>query len=329
MPYGGTPEPRPQQTPHMMTVDIAILSALCAIATGLLCWFAQPICARLGLLDIPEGRKQHKTATPLVGGIVLILVILPLTIVASLLPDDTHTRAMLVYVLATMGIAMVGIADDRHSLSARARIILTMLIFAIAAMAHPLYNVRILSFSFLDFDLGLGAMPFAIIFTTICCVGLVNAVNMADGKNGLVLGLCLGWLVILGMHAAPFMLPYILLLGVGVLVMLAFNMRGKLFLGDGGAYGFAAAIGLLSIATYNSHGTQFNRSIHAEELMLMFSVPVIDSFRLTFVRWRRGQSPMHGDRDHLHHHLLNRFGWPVGLFVYWAIALVPMFLVMA
>jgi len=61
----------------------------------------------------------------------------------------------------------------------------------------------------------------------------------------------------------------------------------------------------------------------AEEVVLLFIVPVLDSFRLTFVRWRRGQSPMEPDRDHLHHRLQNRFGWPTGLYVYLIAALAP------
>lgn len=65
------------------------------------------------------------------------------------------------------------------------------------------------------------------------------------------------------------------------------------------------------------------RAITADELMLLFATPVLDSFRLTFIRLRRGQSPMSADRDHLHHHLQDKFGWPVGLIVYLVIALTP------
>jgi UDP-GlcNAc:undecaprenyl-phosphate/decaprenyl-phosphate GlcNAc-1-phosphate transferase len=185
-----------------------------------------------------------------------------------------------------------------------------------------------LDFAYPRLSIGLGTWWLAIIFTMICCVGLVNAVNMADGKNGLVIGLCLGWLALLGSRAPTALLPVIGLLGVSLTVLLFFNLRGKLFLGDGGAYGLSSAIGLLAIMIYNSAGPHTVRAISADELMLLFAVPVIDSFRLTFVRMRQGRSPMSADRDHLHHHLQARFGWPAGLIVYLLIALLPAAMVM-
>src|SRR3546814_9730280 len=47
--------------------------------------------------------------------------------------------------------------------------------------------------------LGLLAGP----FTLLCLLGFQNAVNMADGTNGLVIGLGLGWVALLLLHAPP------------------------------------------------------------------------------------------------------------------------------
>jgi UDP-GlcNAc:undecaprenyl-phosphate GlcNAc-1-phosphate transferase len=107
------------------------------------------------------------------------------------------------------------------------------------------------------------------------------------------------------------------------MVLFVFNMMGRLFLGDGGAYAIATAIGLLAIMVYNTPGTEALRAISADELVLLFVVPVGDSFRLSYKRLRQGRSPMSADRDHLHHHLQDRFGWPNGLLINWAIALLP------
>ena len=105
--------------------------------------------------------------------------------------------------------------------------------------------------------------------------------------------------------------------------MFVFNMMGRLFLGDGGAYAIATAIGLLAIMVYNTPGIHTLRAISADQLVLLFVVPVADSFRLTYKRLRQGRSPMSADRDHLHHHLQDRFGWPAGLLVYWLVAFAP------
>jgi UDP-GlcNAc:undecaprenyl-phosphate/decaprenyl-phosphate GlcNAc-1-phosphate transferase len=299
----------------------AIISALLSM---LLCIRARSIGKALGLMDVPAGRKKHRVETPLMGGIVLLLALLPVTAVAIYLTaSDRWLPSFSIWLGAVASMALIGIADDRHSLSPKMRLLFSFAVFGAAAAVDPTFNVRILDFEHPAFAFGLGSWWFAIIFTVICLVGLVNAINMADGKNGLVIGLCIGWLLLLTLRAPPSMLPLILILCVALAVLLVFNMAGRLFLGDGGAYGVACAIGMLSIMIYNSPGSHALRAISADELVILFIVPVFDSFRLTYVRMRQGRSPMDADRDHLHHHLQDRFGWPGGLFIYWGIALGP------
>ncbi len=308
---------------------ILILVGAAAFGTLLLAANGRAICVRLGLMDVPDVRKHHRHETPLLGGLALTCIMAPLAILASrLVIDPAWQVRVTLYVIATFALAFLGMADDRHSLTARDRIVLSMLVFGSTAFFDPAFNVHQLSFAAPRFDIGLGSLPVAMLFTSVCCVGLCNAVNMADGKNGLVIGLCTGWLAILAVRAPEPLLPLFAILGGILVVLLVFNMRGKLFLGDGGSYGFATAIGLLTIMLYNSPGAHLGRCITAGEIVLLFAVPVIDSFRLTISRIRRGQSPMSADRDHLHHHLLDRLGWPGGLLAYWAVALVPAFAIM-
>lgn len=301
-------------------IGIIIVAAVCV--AFVLCRFAMPIAAQFNLLDVPGDRKRHKNVTPLMGGVVILAVIVPATLalIAFTTPSN-HMFKLLVWTMSVVGMTIVGILDDRHSLSPRLRLVASFGIFGVAAYIEPIFNVRVLDFEYPPFSLGLGTRGIAIAFTVLCCVGLVNAVNMADGKNGLVIGLCVGWLSLLALRAPSFMYPYIGLLTVVLIVLLIFNWQGKLFLGDGGAYGLASALGVLAISIYNSPGTHATRAMAAEEIMLLFAVPVLDSFRLTYKRIKRGQSPMAADRDHLHHHLQDRFGWPMGLIVYWLVAL--------
>jgi UDP-GlcNAc:undecaprenyl-phosphate GlcNAc-1-phosphate transferase len=278
----------------------------------------------LRLMDMPNARKLHQRATPLLGGLALLIVFLPISLaLAAQVNGGVFSRPGIVWTLSVAGMALVGILDDRQSISPRTRLVASAAIFGLAAYADPAFNVRVLDFEYPNLIIGLGPKTLAILFTVLCCVGLVNAVNMADGKNALVIGLCLGWLFLLTPRAPATLIPYIGLLVATLAVLLAFNKDGKLFLGDGGAYGLATALALLTIAIYNRPGAHSTRAISADEIMILFAVPVLDAFRLSWKRFRRGQSPMAADRDHLHHHLQDRFGWPGGLFVYLFLALTP------
>lgn len=308
----------------MIDVNYTALVIACALITIFLCVNATRICSYLDLLDVPVGRKQHKAPTPLMGGVVMIAVLAPIaTIYAFSVDSERWFGSLVIWIACVTTMAFVGLADDRHTLSPGLRLLVSFLVFASAAAIDPTFNVRVLDFVTPKFSLGLGTWWLAIVFTVICCVGLINAVNMADGKNGLVLGLALGWLGILSLRAGEVLLPFIGILACALAVLFVFNMRGRLFLGDGGAYAIATALGLLSIMVYNSPGSYELRAISADELVLLFVVPVCDSFRLTYTRLRQGRSPMSADRDHLHHHLQDRFGWPMGLFIYWCVSLVP------
>jgi UDP-GlcNAc:undecaprenyl-phosphate GlcNAc-1-phosphate transferase len=285
---------------------------------------AEKIGQSLRLMDVPNTRKLHTRPTPLLGGLTLLVVFLPMAlIVAGHINGGDFSRGGIVWILSVASMALVGIMDDRQAISPRMRLFASAAIFALAAYFAPIFSVGVLDFEHPDLVIGLGSRELALAFTVLCCVGLVNAVNMADGKNALVIGLCLGWLFLLTPRASIEIAPYIGLLVASLAVLLAFNKDGKLFLGDGGTYGLATALALLTIAVYNSPGQHGTRAISADEIMILFAVPVLDAFRLSWKRMRRGQSPMAPDRDHLHHLLQDRFGWPLGLFIYWFVALVP------
>jgi UDP-GlcNAc:undecaprenyl-phosphate/decaprenyl-phosphate GlcNAc-1-phosphate transferase len=308
----------------MIQATSLIASFLAGAATLLLCLNAKSISSWLGIMDIPDERKQHRAATPLMGGVALQVAFAPAAAALIMLnAPPSWVQSLLVWLACVVAMTLVGIADDRHSLSARDRLLMSFLVFGSAAVVDPLFNVRVLNFEHFGFYLGLGTGWLAVIFTSICCVGLVNAVNMADGKNGLVIGLCLGWTALIALRAPAGFLPLLALLAAVLIVLIVFNLRGRLFLGDGGSYGLATAIGLLAIMTYNTAGAHAGRAIAADELILLFAIPVADAFRLAIARTRRGQSPMAADRDHFHHHLQNRFGWPGGLIAYLAFALFP------
>lgn len=302
--------------------------ALLAVALSFLCaWWvgrhAGYLGRRFGLLDFPDplgGRKRHREPTPLVGGgaIALPLVLISAGCSAAATRVSPSVAAHLGgFTLATCCMYLIGLADDRLGLSPRARLLLATLVFALLIHTAPDFSTTFLRFTGSDTMILLGG--WGTLFTLLCLVGLLNAVNMADGKNGLVISLCLIWSLVLSLHAPAYLLPILLGLAAALGTTLWFNMHERLFLGDGGSYLLSASLGLLSVYVYN-HAFH---EMRADQVALLFAVPVFDTVRLISTRMLKGRSPFSADRDHLHHHLAYRWTWPKGLVIYVALVSVP------
>lgn len=301
----------------------SITAALSAAALAwIVCWRADAIGRALGLLDWPDpagGRKFHAHVTPLVGGIAVV----PATLIGALLAwrDAAGSPFVAAHLLWFAGVCgalfLTGVADDRLGLGPRLRLVFSLIVFACAALYAPDFRVSFLLFTDLPALLIPGAA--GILFSIVCLVGLLNAVNMADGKNGLVISLSALWAAILWWKAPAYLDPLFAALLAALAITFAFNMRGRLFLGDGGSYGLSAILGLLAIYGYNHGFDDFG----AGQLALLFVVPVLDTIRLITTRALKGHSPFRADRDHLHHHIAFRFGWPRGLLVYLSLVAAP------
>jgi UDP-GlcNAc:undecaprenyl-phosphate GlcNAc-1-phosphate transferase len=295
---------------------MTVAYATFAIMSLLICLRARHLGEWLGVMDRPDGqRKLHREATPLVGGTAIAL---PVGLLAAGLAVVSPIGPLyLVLSLLTVALWLLGLIDDRNSLRPSLRLVLSLAAGTAAMWAIPDLQVGHFRFSFLGHALFLDG--WAIPFTLLCLVGLQNAVNMADGKNGLVLSIMLIWTGFLALYAPPHLSPLLWALGAMLAVVLAFNLAGKLFLGDGGTYALAILIGLLTVYVYN---VAFD-ALHADVVALWFLVPVLDCLRLIMWRAMQGRSPFSGDRDHLHHHLERLMPWPAGLAVYLTLIALP------
>ena len=279
--------------------------------------WAVPIGRSLRVLDSPDGqRKIHKQETPLVGGIAILVPV----VVGSAISALATAYGPLYGILgaAILAFLLLGFFDDRTHIPAALRLAASVVLVVAILLAVPGYLVTFLKFSFLPGPIFLDGWV-AIGFTTLCLVGLQNAVNMADGKNGLVMGMSLIWVVLLMGYAPQHVLPLLALFAVGLGIALAFNLQGKLFLGDSGTYGLSIGIGLITIYTYNVGFPFFT----AGKAALLFFIPVIDVVRLMVVRSFHGKWPFRSDRNHLHHILLGMLPWRWALIVYLSLVGVP------
>lgn len=278
--------------------DVTTLGMIagCCLALATAVW-ARPLGAVLGVMDKPDGaRKLHAAPTPLVGGIGLFMAL-----VAGLV---LHAAVFRGATLAVTAIAVVsgvffllGFADDRKHINPWLRLVVGILGTGMAAIAVPELRVPALWLPDLGFTipLGLAAVP----FTVFCVLCLKHGSNLADGLNGLFLGMCIIWLVLL----APWMTPHtsvLLIPTAGALAVLALaNLRGRLFTGDSGAYMMSSLIGFAAIEAYTSH----KGGMPALYLGACFLIPVLDMGRVMAVRIKRGTGAFTPGRDHLHHYL--------------------------
>ncbi len=303
-------------TTGFLLAAMALLGGMVAYLVGR---FAQPLGKALSLMDYPDeagGRKLHASVTPLVGGFGVVGACVAAIPALAMLQAVPASQPMLTWFLITVcGMFVVGAADDRFGLTAPFRLAFASALLLLAIAQVPDFQLSFLLFAgqerlvLLPGLIGVG-------FTLLCLVGLLNAVNMADGKNGLVIGQALIWSAVLLFRLPAPMAPLMVAILAALAVLFAFNMRGRLFLGDSGSYGLSAMFGLLAIYAWN----QGFADMHADDLALIFAIPVFDTLRLIVHRVAIGKTPFTPGRDHLHHYLYAHWGWPRPL--PWVLALV-------
>ncbi|HEX5080090.1 MAG TPA: MraY family glycosyltransferase [Geminicoccaceae bacterium] len=280
------------------------------------CSLATPLGRILGVIDYPDGgRHGHARPTPLVGGIAL-MVPLFLVALAEAVWYGPSGGIFLILAAAGFGFLLLGWYDDRDHVPPGIRLLISAsLCGALVLMQSNLLLTAIDLAPDHAVRLGIIALP----FTIICLVGLQNAINMADGMNGLVIGLAAFWAGSLMLYAPDPLQLYLRFMLLGLLILLPFNLRDSLFLGDAGSYSIGATIGLLMIYCFNEADGQ----LPMLTVVLWLFVPVADCLRVMVTRLLRDRSPMLGDRNHLHHRLKRRWDSAQSLVIYLGIAGVP------
>lgn len=274
-------------------VDFVFLCGL----TLLLCVSAPTIAGVLGVVDHPDGRrKKHAAPTPLVGGLAIVAPFVVYCVALAL--DDTGNRLYPALAVTAAAFFALGLADDQHDVKPKYRLALaTAIALVVLNIAPEQFLVESLRFTFAERPAGL--YPFSLLFTALCLIGLVNAMNMADGINGLALGACLIWTVFLVIYGPADLAPLLVAFAAALAITLAFNLAGKLFLGDSGTYAISMVVAILAIYSYGrAPGT-----LPADVVALWFLVPVLDCLRLMAWRALSGRSPFSADKHHLHHFL--------------------------
>ena len=259
------------------------------------------LAVRMGAVDVPrDGRRMHDHPIPRMGGLAIFLGFLLSVLVFMDL--DGQMRGML---LGASIIVVLGIFDDIYSLRAMFKFVVQIIAALVAALSGNVIDVvsnpNVFS-SDLYWDLGWLSIP----VTVIWIVAITNAVNLIDGLDGLACGVSaissMTLLVIsLAISDGPVAVLMAALTGA-CLGFLPYNMNpAKIFMGDTGStfLGFILAVvsiqGLFKLYTIISFAVPF----------LMLGLPIFDTCFAFIRRIAHGQSPMHADRSHVHHRLID------------------------
>ncbi|MFB0532061.1 MAG: glycosyltransferase family 4 protein, partial [Desulfatiglandales bacterium] len=259
------------------------------------------IAASFNILDHPHGRKIHESATPLLGGLAIIIAFS-----SSLMANMLLERGMVILLCGGMIVALVGLIDDLRGVPARLKLLIQILIVLML-----IYNGIILDLfpprTTWGFWLNL-------VFTIVWIVGITNAMNFVDGMDGLAAGLSAIIATFMGIVAFQTDQPFMGWIAVGVLGsclgFFPFNFRFKrpalIFLGDAGSTFLGFILAGLAIKGYWSENS---RIVSFATPVLIFWVLIFDMIYITVERVVRGKVRTvkewidYVGTDHLHHRL--------------------------
>jgi len=305
----------------------ALIAGGCAFVFAyVLTFLIGAFCRKVGWLDRPAARRVHTKAVPRLGGVAIFIAFF----IASRLfyspgPNlNPHANELTIYwLLIAAGALMVIVHayDDVVGLKPLPKLIaqtVAVLIilapwgttfngiliftfnnpFGIAPTGVPWYVQTTLFLFTYDTAIKLIAIP-AVLFTWFWIVGMMNTVNLIDGLDGLATGVvAIAALIItiISFVLGQYSIAILSAIFTGAtLGFLPHNWNpAKIFMGDSGSMFLGLGLAVLSIMG----GAKIALAI------IVLGVPILDVAVVMINRIRRGQSPLHYDKTHLHYRMM-------------------------
>jgi UDP-GlcNAc:undecaprenyl-phosphate GlcNAc-1-phosphate transferase len=275
--------------------------------TAVLIILLRPVAIAIGLVDMPSGRKSHKGNIPLIGGLAIF--------VGSFVALTTHyyligsglaaSTPLAVFFSAGFILLLVGAWDDYRPLPPIVRILAQI---SASLVMIELGGVVLLDLGHLNLGGGLFVLGFmAVPFTIFACLGVINAMNMCDGLDGLSGSLAL--ISFLGFGIANALWgdagnqSLIVVFAACIISFLIFNLRtlwrskAWVFLGDAGSMFLGITLTWLAISM--SQGEE--RVITPSAALWFLMLPIYDAVSMMARRLLKHRSPFRADNEHLHH----------------------------
>ncbi|HEY0160288.1 MAG TPA: MraY family glycosyltransferase [Thermoanaerobaculia bacterium] len=313
-----------------LSVPLVLLFVCSAVTSYVATAIVRRGAQHIGLVDVPEERKLHTTATPRLGGIAIIFGFgFPLLLLAANTRAADLVTKNLTYLFAVLAggslVIGLGVYDDLIGTNAPQK-------FAVQFAAAFILVAFGFHFDFVtlagqQFDLGL----LGIVASIVWIVGVMNAMNFIDGMDSLAtvvaLTIAASFSIIAVLRVDVFSLVIMTALTGSLVGFYPWNKPpAKIFMGDTGAL----FIGLLLAAGSIARPSKSPTALIIGGPMLALALPVIDTLIVMKQRFGGKQEPLGSrvsrvftaDRRHIHHILVARYGSAgKAIFGIWSITL--------
>ena len=257
------------------------------------------------IVDNPNARKLQCRPTPVLGGIAVFFGSVIGLGCASITCDCSE---LFIVVVAMMIMLYTGTMDDILDLSPALRFLIEI--------GTVLLLIFVGGYTLNDFHglWGLNQIPqgVAIPLTVFAAVGIINAINLIDGVDGLSSGYCILTSLLFGVmfwYVGDRTMCMLAVVAAGSLIPFffhnVFGKSSKMFIGDGGTLvmGIVMSVFVIRILRHGSMSEVYDAvNIGLVPFTLaVLSVPVFDTLRVMTTRILKRKSPFHPDKTHLHH----------------------------
>lgn len=250
-------------------------------------------------------QKFHEVPTPRAGGLGIIAGFLlsifgyqflnePWILNGFCIMVDKPCSNSWVMALSVLPAFIAGFYEDiKADISPKFRII----IIALGAF------IGVILMDAIVFDVGFGKLPLwvAIFFTVFAVTGVSNAINIIDGFNGLAAGVSVIILSSFGfiaaIHGDQIIFSLSIIMITTIMGFFIWNFpKGKIFLGDGGAYFIGFVLAEISVLLVRR-----NSEISPWFPVIVLSYPIFEVFFSIYrKKFKRGMSAFEPDKVHLH-----------------------------
>ena len=306
-----------------MRLELNVVNiCLMILTTFLLSVLFVPLCKKIafhiGAIDYPNKRRLNKVPMPTIGGLGVFFSFL-----IGYMLFGRGTTEMISILIASFIILMVGFIDDIKPISAKYQFFGQTL----AVLIIILYGkITIDDVTILGAHIFFPA-PLNYLVTLIFMLGIINAIDLSDGMDGLSSGISIIYFLTIVIIAAVIgggklgnMDTTIAILMIGSLLgFLVYNFPpAKIYIGDSGSN----FVGLM-VATTALYGFKLATFTSLLIPLAILATPIIDVLFSIIRRSLQKKNPFtNPDKDHLHHQLLKmKFSTKTSLLIIYTINL--------